>query len=330
MTTILNVRNATNDEWDEMWQSCEYATYYHSREWAELWQSYTDGSIIPDPKIIIFSDGVKVVLPIMSQNYYGKIIKRYGLVGPPSEVNAKYGNWLTTDALTDDHITLLTDFILSRYNNLIWQLNPYDGNSEKVSVNSRYSRRKSFIWYMIDLTKGEKQIFSDMKQSCRNKISQALNHKLTVRESTGIEDWRKYYNLYQSTLERWGKTVLYVFDWKFFELLHSTYNQHVKLWLTWYNDIPVSGCICFYSNRSIFLFQSASMSEYRYLRPVNLEKYILIKDGLAKGLRWLDLGTAGKNKGLQDFKKSFGPEEKMCDMIFSWHPIIYTLKQYMR
>jgi hypothetical protein len=330
MTTILNVRNATNDEWDEMWQFCKYATYYHSREWAEIWQTYTSGAVIPVPKIIEFSDGVKVLLPVMSQNYYGKIIKRYGLVGPPSEVNAKYGNWLATDALTDVHITWLTDFILTKYNNLIWQLNPYDGNSEKVSVNSRYIRRKSFIWYMIDLTKGEDRILSDMKQNCRNKISQALNYKLRVRESTCLDDWKQYYKLYQSTLSRWGEKVLYVFDWKFFELLYSRYNQHAKLWLTWYNDIPVSGCICFYSNRSIFLFQSASMSEYRYLRPVNLEKYILIKDGIAKGLRWLDLGTAGKNRGLQDFKKSFGPEEKMCDMIFSWHPIIYTIKQYMR
>jgi hypothetical protein len=68
-----------------------------------------------------------------------------------------------------------------------------------------------------------------------------------------------------------GRESIYVFDWKFFELLYSRYNQHAKLWLTWYNDIPVSGASVFIHNRSIFLFQSASMSEYRYLRPVNLE-----------------------------------------------------------
>jgi hypothetical protein len=30
-----------------------------------------------------------------------------------------------------------------------------------------------------------------------------------------------------------------------------------------------------------------------------------------------------------DFKKSFGPEEKMCDMIINWHPIVYTIKRYI-
>jgi hypothetical protein len=33
---------------------------------------------------------------------------------------------------------------------------------------------------------------------------------------------------------------------------------------------------------------------------------------------------------LENFKKSFGPEKMMCDMLISRHPIIYTIKKYIR
>jgi hypothetical protein len=330
MLKIISVRDATDGEWDDSWHGCEYATYYHSREWAEIWQSYTHGKLRALPKIIAFSDGKIIVMPLMYQNYYGKVIKRYGLVGPPSEVNAKYGNWLSRDKLTDSHVVMVSKYLMENYKNLIWQLNPYDDNSLKVVINSRYTKKKTFTWYMIDLTRGEKYILSHMKQTCRNKINQAIQNNLVVKEGLTLDDWKHYYYMYRDTLARWGSTALYRFDWMFFELLYEKYNKYNKLWLTWYDNIPISGCICFYSNRKVFIFQSASLSRYRYLRPVNLEKYIIIKDGIDKGYRWLDFGTAGKNKGLQMFKESFGPEEKMCDMIFSWHPIIYNIKKYFK
>ncbi len=330
MITIDNVRHATNDEWDYHWLHSECATYYHSREWAELWQAYTNGKVRAGAKLITFSDKKQILLPLMYQHYYGKLVKRYGLAGPPSEINAKYGNWLTDGDLCDDHITLLSEYVMRKHRNLIWQLNPYDENSKKIRFDSRFIRKKPFTWYRIDLTKGEELLLANMTQNCRNKIRQGMNNGLEVIEGNSLHDWKNYYEIYRNTLERWGKKALYVFDWKFFELLFTVYKTHVKLWLTRFNDIPVSGCICYYSNRSIFLFQSASVSEYRFLRPVNLEKYMLIKDGVEKGCRWLDLGTAGKNKGLEEFKKSFGPDVRSCDMIFSWHPIVYVMKKWLR
>jgi hypothetical protein len=88
----------------------ESATYYHSREWAEIWESYTNGSIRPYPKTITFSDNIKVIVPVMRRNYYGGIISRYAITGPP--FISKYGNWLHKDRLSKDHIELLSLFII--------------------------------------------------------------------------------------------------------------------------------------------------------------------------------------------------------------------------
>lgn len=327
MPEITSVNKASNNEWDEMWLRSEYSTYYHSREWAEIWQSYTNGVIRPLTQKISFSDGKNVIVPIMRQNYYGGIIKRYGLVGPPSEAKAQYGNWLSDNPLTAEHIVLLVNYLITKYKNLVWMLNPFDENSKRLAVDSKYIRRKPFVSYMIDLTKGQDNIYSNFKQNCRNKINQGIKNKLMVKEGAERQDWLNYYRIYQDTVTRWRDKALYVLDWKFFEILYEKHSKHRTLWLTWYNNIPISGCICFYSNKIILLFHSASLSEYQYLRPVNLEKYIVIKDGVDKGYHWLDLGTAGGNKGLDNFKKSFGPEKKMRDMIISWHPVIYNIKK---
>jgi len=326
---IVNVTNASDDEWDEIWRYSEVGTYYHSREWTEIWQLYSNNRVKSLPKLILFSDGKKVVLPIMLQNYYCGFIKRFGITGPPSEVKVKYGNWLTSDKLANDHIKLLLNYLTDNYRNLVWRLNPFDEDSKKINVHSKYIRRKPFFVYMIDLTRGEDYIFANMKQSCRNKIKQGIKNNLIVKEGVELQDWVHYYSIYQDTINRWGGKTLYMFGWEFFELLYKKCSNYIKLWTTLYDNKPISGCIGFYSQKKIIMFQSSSLSEYRHLRPANFEKYFLIKDGIEKGYKWLDLGTAGSNRGLANFKKSFGAEEIMCDMFISWHPIIFNVKKLL-
>jgi hypothetical protein len=327
MLRIENVRNALSTEWDVIWRSAGSATYYHSREWAEIWQEYTANRIGPDPKLVIFSDGAKALLPFSRQLYYGGVIKRYSLTGPPAMALPYYGNWLTDDKLTDEHIGLLTKHIVRNYRNLVWRLNPYDENSNKIFVNSKYIRRKRLVTYVIDLTRGEDYIYSRMKQSCRNQVKQAMRNDLVVAEATDNGQWRKYYEIYRDTLKRWGSKAMYKLNWKIFEIISCKKNPNIKLWLVWYSDKPIAGGICFYSHGRITSWHIASLTEYHQLRPVNILKYMIIINGINKKYRLLDFETAGGNKGLQKFKKSFGPEEKMCDMIVSWHPVIYNIKK---
>jgi len=325
---IASTRPATDHEWDTMWVNCPYATYYHSREWAEIWQTYSNNNIRPKPILIQFSDGKEALLPFSQQNYYYGIIKRYSLTGPPAMALPYYGNWIADESLTGEHTKALSEYLIRNYRNFVWRLNPFDANSNMVFFSSKYVRRKHFVSYMIDLTRGEDYIFANMKKSCRNQIKQGMKNNLVVTEGTDIGHWKEYYAIYKNTIARWGRKTLYILDWKFFELLFTLPGENRRLWLTWYNNIPVAGCICLYSHHKILIWHSASLTKYLHLRPVNLARFQIISDGIAKKYRWLDFDTAGRNKGLEKFKKSFGPEEKMCDMIISWHPIIYNIKKY--
>jgi hypothetical protein len=329
MLSIADVTSATHDEWEDMWRSCNTSTYYHSSEWAEIWQSYSNGNIRSLPLTIIFSDRVKALIPFLKLSYYGGTIKRYSLAGLPAGSLPNYGNWLSTDRLSGDHVVLLTQYLISNYRNLVWRLNPFDENSNLIVINSRFSQRKSFVSYMIDLTQGEERIYSKMEQSCRNKIKQGIKNKLKIREASGIDEWKKYFEIYLDTIERWGSKTLYVLNWKFFELLSRVDNKYCKLWLTWHGNIPIAGSICFYSHRKVLIWHSASLTNYRSLRPVNLAWYEIIKNGIDCGFHWIDFETAGGNKGLKKFKKGFGTIEKISDRITVWHPVIHYTKKML-
>jgi hypothetical protein len=330
MIKIDRVRDATKNEWDTIWKFCNTATYYHSREWAEIWQEYTNNRISPVPKVIIFSDGVTVLLPFSKQKYYRGMINRYSLTGPPALALPYYGNWLTNDTLTDDHVRSLTDYLLNTHRNLAWRLNPYDNNSEYITVSSKYARRRHLVTYMLDLSRGEEYLLSKMTQSCRNQIRQGIKNKLNLAEGTDVNHWKIYYDIYCDTIRRWGSKAIYKLDWRIFEILFNKNNPAIKLWLVWYEDIAIAGGICFYSHSKIISWHIASLTDYHKLRPVNFLKYMIMKDGIRNNYKWLDFETAGKNEGLKKFKKSFGPDEKMCDMIINWHPIISSILKYIR
>jgi len=322
MLSIDDCIIATNEEWDEVWRESESATYFHSREWAETWYTYTNGAMSPQPRKIIFSDGKTVLLPIMCQNYYGGIIKRYALTGP--HFISKYGNWLSRTLVNEQHISLLTAYIINTFKNVTWQLNPFDKYSKQIITESKYVTRVPHVAYAIDLTKGENVIYSNLKPSCRNHIKQAVRNDLRVSECTTIDYMKIYYDIYLDNVKRWGNKSPYTLDWKLFEILIKK-NSATKLWLVWHNEIAIAGCINFYSNGKIIGWHMASLTKYLHLRPVHLLEYSMIKDGISNNYSWYDMGTDAGSQGLRNFKKSFGPEKLMCDKIYAWHPVLMYL-----
>jgi hypothetical protein len=129
--SIESIRKANSDEWDKIWQKCNYSTYFHSREWAEIWQSFKKGKIIAKPKLITFSDGKTALLPLSLQTEYKGIISLYA-----SSLEETFGGWISTDELTVEHAKLLANFLTKKLGgNLVWRFNPYDELVFKAGVN---------------------------------------------------------------------------------------------------------------------------------------------------------------------------------------------------
>lgn len=299
--SIISIRSAKQDEWDQIWQGCDYSTYFHSREWAEIWKIYTKGLMCPDPKLVLFSDGKKVLLPLSSQKGYMGLIKTY-LSSPAGT----FGGWISTDELSIKHAILLSEYLTKKVGNLIWRLNPYDPLADKAVLKIA----KNDETHVLDLSEGFNNIFKKWTKGHASAVSKARREGVIARIASTLDDWKAYYQVYENSLQRWGEKATSVYGWELFNEMFCRNSQHIKLWVAIYRDEMVAGSLCFYAKKHVVYWHGAALKDYFQLRPVNLLIYEIIKDACNKGYRWFDFNPSGGHEGVKAFKKSFGTDER--------------------
>ena len=107
MVNRSSVRPASSDEWDRIWASARYATYFHSREWAEVWERTSGSTLRPAPLLVQFPSGATALLPLVVRVRCGGLVKSY-----LSSVAGTYGGWLAAKPLSDADARALAEFMV--------------------------------------------------------------------------------------------------------------------------------------------------------------------------------------------------------------------------
>ncbi|MDI7258436.1 MAG: GNAT family N-acetyltransferase [Thermodesulfobacteriota bacterium] len=304
--SITRIRPATSDEWDFIWRECDYSTYYHSREWAEIWNVYSKGRIRPDPKLVLFSDEKKALLPISSQRDYNGLVKIY-ISSPPGA----YGGWISTDKLNVAHAFLLADYLTKKNGNLFWQLNPYDELALKTGVRTT----RDLETRVLNLAGGFDAVYRGWTKGHKSAVHKASNAGVKIKLASMLGDWLTYYHVYEESLCRWGERATSVYGWDFFNEMFWLKSPNSKLWLAVYQDKIIAGALCLYAKKHVVYWHGAALAEHFHLRPVNLLMYEAIKNACEQGYSWFDLGCSGGHEGVEAFKKSFGAEALACPVV---------------
>lgn len=302
---ITQVRSATDQEWDEIGNNCEYATYFHSREWSEIWRDYTKGNSQPDARLITFSDGKKALLPLTSQKMYKGLIKGY-LSSPAGT----FGGWISKDNLNNDHANLLTQYLIN-LGNIQWRFNPYDTLLSQIS----FPQAENDTTDVLDLTEGFEAIYKKWTKGHSSAARKSRKAGILVKKAQTLEDWLFYYQLYEDSLKRWGEKTTSSYQWSLFNLMFHLQSSKIELWLAIYQDQIIAGALCFYSKTHVVYWHGAALSEYFTLRPVNLLMYEIIHDACQHNYHWFDFNPSGKKEGVKAFKKSFGTQELACPIV---------------
>lgn len=292
---IEAVRSATPAEWDYIWQQCNYSTYFHSREWAEIWEEYANYQQIADPRLIIFGDNKKALLPFSYIKTCKGLSKNY--VSSPA---GTFGGWISADPLEQDHLKILWRYI--KRLNIIMRQNPYDELLGKLD----FSWTKRDFTQALDLRLGFDSIYRKWTKGHASAVRKANKHSVIIRDSTSLEEWKEYYRAYEASLLRWGDKASSKYAWTLFDIMYKKKSPHIKLWLATWRDIITSGAICFYTNKHAVYWHGAAYEEYFELRPINLLQYVIIKDACEKGYWYYDFNPSGGHEGVFKFKKSFG------------------------
>jgi CelD/BcsL family acetyltransferase involved in cellulose biosynthesis len=308
--TILAVRSASSDEWDAIFQACDYSTYFHSREWAEIWNVYTRNASICDPKLITFSDGKQALLPISYQKSMKGLSRRY--VSSPA---GTFGGWISSDKLAVAHAEILFRYMRELSGNLVWRINPYDSVVFQTSSYAETSpaNRKNDVTHTLHLEEGFDAVYerwSKGKSSAARKVRKARKEGIEIRCALGKDDWSAYYQVYEKSLQRWGERASSVYTWDLFQELFRRNSPHVKLWLALYQQEIIAGALCFSARNHVVYWHGAALEAFFPLRPVNLLMYEAIKDACEQGYSWFDFNPSGGHEGVKKFKESFGAVAK--------------------
>jgi hypothetical protein len=319
--TITQVRPTNAEEWDTIWQHCDYATYYHSRAWADLWYHYTCGTMRPAPRLLTFSDGKTALLPITRQQKYGGFYTSY--LSTPA---GTFGGWISTDTLHTTHAALLADYMLHRLPNMRWRVNPYNRVVQDIAL----PITQQDVTHTLPLTSDFGTIYKRWSKGHSSAARKARREGVTISKADTLDDWRAYYAAYTDSLRRWGERATSCYQWTLFETLAHCPSSYHTLWLARFQDTIVAGALCFYARRHVSYWHGAALEAYFHLRPVHLLMYEVIQDACEHGYTWFDFNPSGGNEGVQNFKKGFGADALPCPIVCTSAPEVRVAEAVIR
>lgn len=308
---IANIRRATPEEWDQIWNGCHFATYFHSREWFQIWQTYSHGKFEPYAHCITFSDGGMALWPMAVRKHR---FKQTWYSSPAGT----YGGWISAEQFSEAHQRQLVQLALKSFRRLSWRLHPF---AEPPRI---------FIDGEGDLAPGEKQedetmllhlsapysdLFRSWRLGHRQSIQAAERAGVSVRPARDVGDWEKYYEIYQDCLRRWGGSASSKYDWELFDRIHRLNSPHPQLWLALHEGEIIAGALNFNAHRKVMGWHCVALERAFELRPVHLLMAEMIRDACGRGFEWYDFNPSGGHTGSIGFKKGFRAAEVPTPML---------------
>ena len=304
--SIADIRPASATEWDEIWDACDYATYFHSREWAEIWNVYTEGKMYPDPKLIVFNDGKEALLPLSCQKGLKGLAKNY--ISSPA---GTYGGWISTDDMDADHAAPVVEFLTKKLGNILWRINPHDESIRKIGLQiGAYDETQ-----VLRLEEGFEEIYKTWTNGHRSAANKASGAGVLVRPATALEEWKMYYQVYEDSLRRWKDRATSRYHWTIFQEMFRRKSSNIRLWLAIFQGKVIAGAINFHAKRHIAGWHLATLEEHFSLRPANLLMREVIKNACEQKYSVFDFNPSGGHEGVKKFKSGFGAETLPCPVV---------------
>jgi lipid II:glycine glycyltransferase (peptidoglycan interpeptide bridge formation enzyme) len=300
---IREIRRATDEEWDAMVDSAESAVYFQTREWFDIWAGY--GGFGNDAKLIEFESGKKVLLPLARL----KLLK--GLITGHFLSPKGMGGFVTNDALDDDEKKELFG-VLKKEAMLFFAANPYD----KLTNEFDGFTGEDFT-QVLDLGAGFEAIFRNWSKGHSSAAKRGMREGVFVETGRTEDDWKSYFRVYQDSLERWGDEATNAYKWNLFEKMKRMQSSKIRLWLARYQGRTISGALCFYHNKHVAYWHSATLTEALNLKGPHVLQYHIIQDACDKGFLYYDFLPSSGLEGVEHFKSGFSPQRKPVHIYMS-------------
>jgi Acetyltransferase (GNAT) domain len=281
--------------WDKMLLRAPGASFFHSSAWAKvLSESY---GYTPQYFTVIEEGRLRSLVPVMEVNSH--LTGKRGVSLPFTDYCAPI---LDGDISFQELFDQIIEFGQARG----WKYVELRGAHAPSPMTPCLI---SYLGHTLDLTKGEKALYSGLRDSTRRNIRKAEKEKVEVRiEKTG-DALREFCRLNRVTRREHGLPPQ---PYHFFEkvLRHIISKENGFIALAYFQGEAVAGNVYFhFGDRAIYKY-GASDKAFQYLRANNLVMWEAIKWFADKGFKSFCFGrTELENEGLRQFKAGWGAEE---------------------
>lgn len=273
-----------------------------SRDWAELWSGVSDGTLAPAASLLVFSDGQRVVLPMVVSQRYKGILRDYQLCA-----SGGYGAALSSQALGRAHHHLLLAHLVS-LRNVSWMTCPIDEASGAYAMEGADIQHT----HLLRLNGSMADVVKQWSKGARAAAKQAQRAGVTVRLGLGAQDWACYFDIYQDSLRRWGERATANHPRAIFDRLESVHGDRVRLWLAELDGRIIAGALCLYASKHVSYWHGAALDAHFAARPVNALMFAAVEHAVGAGYQWFDFGLSGGHEGVVAFKRGFGADAVAC------------------
>ena len=201
------------------------------------------------------------------------------------------------------------------------ELEKYQCDIIRVNINPLYVKKKKLSQIFIDKGYLKEEYnasilyLEDTLELTRKKFNKSTkkhtngterNARVNVFATKEKKYYEKYYELYLESIKRWGIKEFYSK-----KLLVDLSNvENIRLWVGTLDGKMVSGMIVFYGKYGTFDWLAANLLEEEISknRVALAVQYAVIKDAIAKKLKYVNMGASNYNQGVDYFKQRWGTD----------------------
>lgn len=291
---------------DFHWQvvrDCPYSTFYHTPLWHDL-AAGEDSARTARAFGITFENGTRAVLPLLEER---RVLKKY-----VSTFAGCYGGLVADGPIPDEGAQALYEHVFSlggkKYKFIS---NPLTDEPPTPDIDNEDVEHD--FTHMLELDRDLDAIVSEYSRGHRSSLKKGRREGVVARPSANVEDYRRYFEAYLASMDRWGKDPSTGYPWSFFERaynLSQEYPESITLWLATVDEEVASGALIFKWNQHVSYWHGAAHEEYFDYRPNNVLHTEIIASALDEGYQYYDFNPSGGHDGVAQFKSRFGAKKQ--------------------
>lgn len=291
----------------------QHQSFFSTREFAEAWCRAFGAGSEPFRITVTGSGQTRAMHMIKSKGRFGL----YDLSSGVANDLCISPGW-TGELHASTVESILKQLKMARVKSFHWGVRfDHPPLADALRLQGLNSRRMAT--HVLNLDQDHERVFAGYNATVRNEIRKGVRRGISVRATCNPDDISSYQGLYEG-LQREKK-------WPFIypaalTLDLARLSEITRFFVAEYEGIIIGGGLFVQDGTSVYHLHGVAHREYNHLFPSNAVIDAGIRWGCETGAQFFNLGNAGSNKSLAQFKSSWGSRLESYS-VFSWHNPIW-------